>query len=57
MTQIIDNSGFYNIAEIKKVMEAPEFRESMEYQVKFFRDLGKIKKAPDFDKAIVTDLV
>jgi len=57
MTQIIDNSGFYDGNEIKKVMTAPDLREAMEGQVKFFMDLGKIKKAPDLGKSITTDFV
>jgi len=57
MTQIIDNSGFYDRDEVKTVMTSPDLREAMEYQIKFFMDLGKIKSAPDLDKAIVTDLL
>lgn len=57
MTQMIDNSSFYDSTEIKAVMTSPALREAMEYQVKFFMDLGKISKAPDLDAAIVTDLV
>ena len=43
--------------EVKQVMTSPDLREAMEYQIKFFMDLGKIKNAPDLDKAIVTDFV
>lgn len=57
MTQMIDNSGFYDSGEIKQVMTSPDLREAMEYQVKFFMDLGKISSAPDLDRALVTDLV
>lgn len=57
MAKIIDNSAFYDQTEIKKVMASSDLREAMEYQVKFFKDLGKIRNAPDLDKAIVTDLV
>lgn len=57
MTQIIDNSEFYDLPTVKKVMTASTFRDSLEYQVKFFRDLGRIKSTPDLNKAIVTDLV
>jgi hypothetical protein len=38
-------------------MTREDFRASLEYQVKFFMDLGQIKTAPDLSKAIVTDLV
>lgn len=34
-----------------------DFRASLEYQVKFFMDLGQIKTAPDLSKAIVTELL
>jgi len=57
MEKIIDNSAFYDLAEVKKAMSAPDFRGSMEYQIKFFTDLGRMKSAPNLDKAIVTDLV
>lgn len=57
MSQIIDNSGFYDRNEVRQVMSSPDLREAMEYQIKFFTDLGKISKTPNLDNAIVTDLV
>jgi ABC-type nitrate/sulfonate/bicarbonate transport system substrate-binding protein len=57
MNQIITQSGFYDSKGTKERMTAPEFRASLEYQVKFFMDLKQIKTAPDLDKAIVTDLL
>jgi hypothetical protein len=38
-------------------MTAPDFRENLEYQIKFFMDQGTLKSAPDLSKAIVTDLL
>ena len=57
MGQIIDNSEFYDLEAVKKIVTGDEFRESLETQVKFFTDLGRIKSAPDLDKAIVTDIL
>ena len=57
MTRIMDDSGFYDRRTVKQLMTRPDFRANLEYQVKFFMDLGQIKSAPDVDKAIVTDLV
>ena len=42
---------------VKKIMTGDDFRASLETQVKFFMDLGRIKQAPDLDKAVVTDLL
>jgi len=57
MTRIMDDSGFYDRRTTKQLMTRPDFRANLEYQVKFFMDLGQIKTAPDLDKAIVTDLL
>ena len=57
MNQIITQSGFYDAATTKQLMTRPDFRASLEYQVKFFMDLGQIKAAPDLDRHIVTDLL
>ena len=38
-------------------MTRDDFRASLEYQAKFFMDLGQIKTAPDLSKAIVTNLL
>jgi ABC-type nitrate/sulfonate/bicarbonate transport system substrate-binding protein len=57
MTRIMDDSGFYDRKTVKQLMTRDDFRANLEFQVKFFMDLGQIKAAPDLDKAIVTDLV
>lgn len=57
MTQIMDQSGFYDRKQVKTIMTSPDFRAGLEYQVKFFMDQGQIKTAPDLSKAIVTDLL
>lgn len=57
MGQIIDTSEFYDLQAVKKIMGGDDFRGSLETQVKFFTDLGRIKSAPDLDKAIVADLL
>jgi len=57
MSRIIELSGFYDLATVKQRMTREDFRASLEYQVKFFMDLGQIKAAPDLGKAIVTDLL
>lgn len=57
MARIIDNSGFYDAKTTKQLMTREDFRASLEYQVKFFMDLGQIKSAPDLSKVIVTDLL
>ena len=57
MGQIIDTSEFYDLEAVKKIMTGDDFRASLETQVKFFMDLGRIKQAPDLDKAVVTDLL
>jgi hypothetical protein len=57
MSRIIELSGFYDLPTVKQRMTREDFRASLEYQVKFFMDLGQIKTAPDLGKAIVTDLV
>jgi ABC-type nitrate/sulfonate/bicarbonate transport system substrate-binding protein len=57
MSRIIELSGFYDLPTVKTLMRREDFRASLEYQVKFFMDLGQIKTAPDLDKAIVTDLI
>jgi hypothetical protein len=57
MRRIIELSGFYDETMLKTLMTREDFRASLEYQVKFFMDLGQIKTAPDLSKAIVTDLV
>jgi hypothetical protein len=54
MTRILDMTGFYDLAGVKARMTRPDFRASLEYQVKFFMDLGQIKTAPDLDNSIVT---
>ena len=57
MGRIMDDSGFYDRRTVKQLMTRADFRANLEYQVKFFMDLGQMKSAPDLDKAIVTDLV
>lgn len=57
MTRIMNDSGFYDTKTVKQLMTAPEFRAGLEYQIKFFTELGTMKTAPDLDKAIVTDLL
>jgi ABC-type nitrate/sulfonate/bicarbonate transport system substrate-binding protein len=57
MNRIIELSGFYDAKTVRQRMLREDFRASLEYQVKFFMDLGRIKTAPELSKAIVTDLV
>lgn len=57
MGLILGNSGFYDARTAKQIMTLPDFRASLETQVKFFMDLGQIKSAPNLDRAIVTDLL
>jgi len=57
MGKIMDMSGFYDRKMVKQLMTSPDFRENLEYQVKFFMEQGLMKTAPDLDKAIVTDLL
>ena len=57
MSRILDLSGFYDLQTVKDRMTREDFRASLEYQVKFFMDLGQIKTAPDLSKAIVTNLL
>lgn len=57
MGRIMDQSGWYDRKTVKRLMTAPDFRENLEYQVKFFMDQGAMKSAPDLSKAIVTDLL
>jgi ABC-type nitrate/sulfonate/bicarbonate transport system substrate-binding protein len=57
MSRIIELSGFYDSKTVKQLMTREDFRASLEYQVKFFMDLGQIKSAPDLSKAIVTTLL
>jgi len=57
MKAIMDDSGFYDTKTVKQLMTRDDFKANLEYQVKFFMDLGQIKAAPDLDRAIVTDLL
>lgn len=57
MSRILELSGFYDLQTVKQRMTREDFRASLEYQVKFFMDLGQIKTAPDLSGAIVTDLL
>jgi ABC-type nitrate/sulfonate/bicarbonate transport system substrate-binding protein len=57
MKAIMDDSGFYDSRTVKQLMTRDDFRANLEYQVKFFMDLGQMKSAPDLDKAIVTDVL
>lgn len=57
MTRFMDNSGFFDRKTTKQLMTHADFRAGLEYQVKFFTDIGQMKGAPDLDKAIVTDLL
>ena len=57
MSRILELSGFYDLQTVKQRMTRDDFRASLEYQVKFFMDLGQIKTAPDLSKAIVTELL
>jgi len=57
MGRIMDLSGFYDSKTAKKLMTSHDFRAGLEYQIKFFMELGRIKTAPDLDKEIVTDLL
>lgn len=57
MKAIMDDSGFYDSKTVKQLMTRDDFRENLEFQIKFFMDLGQMKSAPDLGKAIVTDLL
>ncbi len=57
MSQILNTSRFYDAKTTKALMTREDFRASLETQVKFFMDLKQMPKAPDLDKAIVTDLL
>lgn len=57
MEKIIGQSGFYDARTTKSLMTRDDFRASLEYQVKFFMDLGQIRTAPDVGRSIVTDLL
>ncbi|MEP7208945.1 MAG: NrtA/SsuA/CpmA family ABC transporter substrate-binding protein [Casimicrobiaceae bacterium] len=57
MTRIMEESGWYDRKTVKQIMTSDDFRAGLEYQVKFFMELGQMKNAPDLDRAIVTDLV
>ncbi len=57
MGKIMDSSGFYDAKQVKQIMNSPDFRAGLEYQVKFFMEQGQMKSAPDLDRAIVTDLL
>lgn len=57
MQKFMDNSGFFDRKTTRQLMTDAEFRAGIEYQVKFFTDLGQMKGAVDLDKAIVTDLL
>jgi ABC-type nitrate/sulfonate/bicarbonate transport system substrate-binding protein len=57
MKAIMDDSGFYDLRTTKQLMTRDDFRENLEFQIKFFMDLGQMKSAPDLGKAIVTDLL
>jgi ABC-type nitrate/sulfonate/bicarbonate transport system substrate-binding protein len=57
MEKIIGQSGFYDAKTTRALMTRDDFRASLEYQVKFFMDLGQIKSAPDVGRSIVTDLL
>jgi len=57
MKAIMDDSGFYDSRTVKQLMTRDDFKANLDYQVKFFMDLGQMKSPPDLDKAIVTDLL
>ncbi|MEO8135479.1 MAG: ABC transporter substrate-binding protein [Betaproteobacteria bacterium] len=57
MNQILTTSRWYDAKTTKQLMTRDDFRASMETQVKFFMDLKQMQKAPDLDKAIVTELL
>ena len=57
MGRIMDQSGFFDLKTVKTLMTAPDFKENLEYQVKFFMEQGAMKTSPDLSKAIVTDLL
>lgn len=57
IARFINDSGFYDTRTVKQLMTRDDFIANLEYQVKFFMDLGQMKTAPDLRKAIVTDLL
>jgi hypothetical protein len=54
---MLDTSAFYDLDGVKARMTRPDFRASLEYQVRHLMDPGQIRKAPDLDRSIVTDFV
>lgn len=57
MRKIVDLSRWYDRRTTQALMVHPDFRASLDYQAKFFMEQGMVKSPPDFDKAIVTDLL
>lgn len=57
IARFVDGSGFFDTKTVKQLMTRDDFLANLEYQVKFFMDLGQIKTSPDLRKAIVTDLL
>lgn len=57
MDRLIADSEFYRSKEAKEVMTSGALLDSLEYQVKFFRDIGQIKTTPSLKDAIVPDLL
>jgi hypothetical protein len=57
MNKLIDGSAFYRSNEAKTIMSGASLLDSLEYQVKFFRDIGQIKSSPSLKDAVVTDLL
>jgi ABC-type nitrate/sulfonate/bicarbonate transport system substrate-binding protein len=57
MTKLIDGSEFYRSKDAKTIMASAPFLDSLEYQVKFFRDIGQIKNSPSLKEAVVADLL
>jgi ABC-type nitrate/sulfonate/bicarbonate transport system substrate-binding protein len=57
MNRLLGESTFYRSKEAKQVISSPAFVESLEYQLKFFRDIGQIKNTPAVREAVVDDLL
>lgn len=57
MNRLLGESTFYRAKEAKEVIGSPAFLESLQYQLKFFHDIGQIKNTPAIKNAVVADLL
>lgn len=57
MNRLITESDFYRSKEVKQIMSSARLLDSLEFQVKFFRDIGQIKNSPSLKGAIVDNLL